>query len=297
MDTREETKGTEATTPFRTPATKEPDTRTRTKTTLGALGAQLPIGLSPGGTLVKSLAHRTWRTREEKALGKMKKSGTNVAQHVGIVVGAMCTEFASHRWPEMPEKPDQINERRVHVSQSTMGDVLYAYCFLRREVLSNIVKMNITCPNGNCAYKFTLPADLNTLEVVTVDHVDALKWEYKLADPISLRGKRVGIFRMGAALWSPLEQAAGGAINDATIKVAMLRGSICGINDDAASVVMTDDDMDEISKRDLEGMTAALDDNVFGPKMAVEGDCERCGRPYIQSINWVYDAFFSTSSR
>jgi hypothetical protein len=271
-----------------------PDTKKRTTTTLADLGSSLPVGLGSGGNLIKSLSTRVWTTRQEKVLAKFKKPNMNIAQHVAIVLGTMCSEFGNHSW-EMPEKPSDLVERRLAIAQAAMGDVLYAYCYMRREAMGNIIKMNVTCPS--CAHKFVFPADLDTLEVVSISHTDALHWTYKMQVPVNIRNKKVSALRMGPTMWQSMEMAAGGVINDAASKIAVLRGAIIGFDDDPTAIQMTEADLDDFHKRDLEGAVAALNDAFVGPKMALDGDCEKCERPFAHPIDWRYDSFFSSSSR
>lgn len=284
--------------------------KTRGKTTLGQLGPRLPVGsiVHAGGTttvggivatsgepLVKRIDARPWRTLEEKAIAKFKKKGDNMAQHVTLVVACMCSEFGALTWPDMPAKQSDVTERRVQLAQMSMGDVLYAYCYLRREAMGNIIKMNVQCPF--CQHKWLFPADLDTLEVITVEHPDALYWTYTLQRPVDIRGKKVTGFRMGPTPWHSVEMAATGVITDATSKLAVLRGAIVGFVDNPQNTAMTEADMDYIHKRDLEGLVSAVDDMNVGPKMALELTCERCEKESLQPIDWRYDAFFSNSSR
>lgn len=266
----------------------------RHKITLGELGPTLPVGLLTAGGLVKRLEPRQFRTKQEKEMARWKKPNMNISQHVGLVLACMCTDFAGHQWSEMPGKPSEVAERRVLIAQAAMGDVLYAYCFLRREALGNIVKMNVKCPACNHAWVF--PADLNTLDVTTVDSPEALKWDYTMQVPTTIRGKPVSKLRLGTTLWHCMETAASGVVNDINSKLAVLKGSVIGFNDDVASVQLMDSDVDEFHKRDLEGVIAALDDHHVGPKMALDGECIQCGRAFLQPIDWRYDAFFTTSS-
>lgn len=271
-----------------------PDTKKRGKTTLGERGPVLPVGLRAGDQLVKKMAIHPWRTREEKLLAKFKKPHTNIAQHVSMVLGTMCAEFGHHMW-SLPERDRELNERRVAIGSAGMGDVFYAYCYLRKEVMGEIVNMNITCPS--CAHKWLFPADLNTLEVVTAEHPDALLWEHVLRTPVSIRGKKVSKLRMGQASWNTMEMATAGTINDASAKIAALRGAIIGFDDDPTLIQAIESDLDELTKYDLESVIAKVDANHVGPKMALDGECPRCQRVFLAPIDWKYDSFFSNSSR
>lgn len=265
---------------------------------LGDQGPKLPIGHVAGGSLVKDLAVRAWKTRDERELGKLKKEGMGMGQYVSLVVAYMCSKFGGHDWSaitgDSKEVARALDERRIHLGRFTMGDVFYAYMYLRRDVLGNELKMNVKCPQ--CAHAWVFVGDLDTVEVVTVDAPEALRWTYKLHTPIQLRQKQVTHFQMGAPLWTVVESAGGSPNNEVVPKIAALRGSITALNDDAEPVILTDMELDELSKRDFETLMSMIDKNFVGPKMAVDGECPKCEAKFFAPINWKYDDFFAISS-
>lgn len=281
--------------PTTQPAQQEGGPRTgRIITTLGELGSTLPVGTIVGDQLIKTLGARNWTTRQEKVIAKFKKPGMNIAQHVGLVLSCMLTDFANHTW-EMPEHPKELAERRAIIGQAGMGDVLYAYVFLRREAMGNVININVTCPA--CAHAWVFPADLNTVDVAMVESKEALYWTYDMRRPVQIRGKLVKQLRMGPPLWHSMESAAMAQANDAASKIAVLRGAIHGFNDDPQRIQIIEADLDDITKIDLETVVKEVDNHFIGPKMAVEGQCPNCERSFLQPIDWRYDSFFSISSR
>lgn len=272
----------------------------KTLTTLGELGFKLPVGAHRGGTLVKDLAMRPWRTREERELGRMKKPKMGFAQYVSMILCYMCTRFADSDWSEAPDLNDKrsktVDERRVQLGRMYMGDILHAYVLLRREALGPELVTNITCTSCNHAFKFD--GDLNSVEVGVVDSPEALEWNYKLITPVKIRGKDVASFRMSAPLWAPIEAvSATNTMNEAVGKITALRASIVGLNDDPSPILLTDTEMDDLTKRDLEALATQVDDNFVGPNMSLEGECPSCDAPFRSQINWRYEDFFSISSR
>jgi len=156
--------------------------------------------------------------------------------------------------------------------------------------------MEITCPSCRKVFpKF--PADLDTLEVSTVEKPEDALWEYKLQDPYEIRGKLVEKFMMGQAKWQSLEGAeTGGRFNTGGAKVVMVRACIKSFND-AGSVPVMESELDEMSKRDIEGILAGIDDNHVGPDMSIEHVCNRCESQIRTSIDWSHGSFFGASSR
>jgi hypothetical protein len=153
--------------------------------------------------------------------------------------------------------------------------------------------MDVTC--GNCPDKgsFKWTGSLATVEVSTVEDERDLGWDYVLRRPIHIRNKKVEKLRCVPPPWSVANDTPPGS--EELARLAMLRASIIGINDEPSSY-LSDDELDELSKPDLELLTQTFDDNWIGPKMSVEGHCPNCEREFKRPINWKYESFFGVSS-
>jgi hypothetical protein len=263
------------------------------KTTLKELGPNLPMGvIAPDGSVTKSIEIRPWRMKEEKELGLMRDSNRseNIARWVTRVLSSMCTRLGSLDLADM-----KMNERIIHIGQLPMGDILYAYMWLRYKSLGNVVPMDINC--SACRKEFTISADLETLEVITCDNLDNSLWEYQLRDPFEIRGHKVTGFQMAPARWNAMEnQTGGGTLDTGAAKSSVITGSIYRLLNIDEPMVLTENELDEMTKYDLERMTALIDEKHIGPNMAIEGACTRCKRPFKTSIDWTYDSFFGISS-
>ncbi len=277
------------------PPEKKSSRQTRT---MAEIGSQLPVGMiNAEGVLEKSLSVRIWRTKEERELGKLKKPKMNLASYVSTILSYMCTSFGRHNWPDTPQaNTKQSDERRAVLSQAFIGDIFYAYCFLRREALGTEIKTKVTCPN--CGDNFPFSGDLDTIEVVTVDNVEDLLWTFDLSNPIEIRKQKVQSFRMTSPRWAMIEQTASVAPNnEALAKITAVRGAIIGLNDDPQDLVLMENELDELTKRDFERLMAEVDQNFTGPKMSLEGVCRKCAADFRSPIDWNYERFFSASSR
>lgn len=263
------------------------------KTTLAELGPRLPHGIADvGGNLIKDIAVRPWRFKEEKELGKLldKNREATMVQYTSMVLGAMYTQMGPSNFEAMNEA-----ERRLAVAQLEVGDAFYAYCWLRRESLGPHLKMDITC--ASCLNVFPFKADLDTLAVSTVEKPEDALWEYCLQDPYEIRGKLVEKFMMGQAKWQSLEGAEpSGRFNTGAAKAIMIRACVKSFGD-MGSVPIMDNDLDEMSKRDIEGILEGIDNNHVGPDMSIEHVCKRCGSQIRTSIDWSHGSFFGASSR
>lgn len=271
--------------------TKQPVIR---KTTLGELGPQLPIGLlDRQGVLQKDLGVRAWRTKEERALARLSKK-KNMASYVGGVLAMMLTKVGEHSWLPMPENAKKVAERQAVLGTMFAGDVFYAYCWLRREAIGPDVVLNVAC--GTCGNKFSFTGDLDTLEVTTVDDLKALEHQYKLKYAFEARKKTVETLRLTGIRWCDIESAPFGDEDDETMgKIVALKSAIIGFND-GPDIRVTDAEMDEISKRDLEAASTAINANHIGAQMSVECECPKCETNLRVPLDWRYNNFFGFSS-
>lgn len=264
----------------------------RILTTLGELGPMLPVGFNVGGVLVKDLSTRVWKTKDERELSKLKKPKMSMATYIGLVLGQMCSKFGPHEW-----QPDtKMAERQVGVAQGYMGDVFYAYMYLRTQVIGPELKMTITCPTDGCG-NFSFMGDLNSTEVSRIDSLDQLDWFHDLRNPIEIRKQLVTKFRLRAPRWTTLvNNSKDDTMTMSMGKIMAVQGSVVGLNEDPSELALTDAEMDELSKYDLESIASRVNDEFVGPKMVVEGNCPKCERDFAAPIDWSYDRFFSTSS-
>lgn len=260
--------------------------------TMAERGPVLPVGIkTPSGDLARDLVARPWKTKDERALGRLKKPNMSMAGYVATLIGYMFARVGVHEWQQ--DSPP-LPERLVVINQMYMGDVFYAYMWLRREVIGNELHMNVECPS--CKKGFRFEGDLGSTMVQCVHDEHGLNQTYTLKNPIEVRKKNVTMFRMRPPRWGALSLKEGEALNEATAKIATIRSSIVGLNDDPNEITLTDDELDELSKKDLEGVSALLNTDYLGPRMVVEGDCPRCEAPFKQMIDWSYGGFFTSSS-
>lgn len=263
------------------------------KTTLKELGAQLPLGFPDGGGgYVRDIALRPWRMKEEKELGKLRADNetASLGQFVTMILATMCTRLGHHELEKM-----KFAERQVVISQMWMGDVFYAYMYLRTQNLGNILELNLICPF--CKSKFPFDADLYTTEVATAEKIEDASWEQKLRHPIAIRGAEVKGFKLGPARWTTMEGLNDVGADSGTAKDAIIAGSINGTMGEDKPIMISTGEIDEMVKYDIELLSRQVEDNDLGPNMAVEAKCPRCKRESTQAMSWGYDSFFGVSSR
>lgn len=269
-------------------------------TTLEKWGAKLPLGILNGdGTYAKDIVVRPWKFKEERELGELRDSNrdANMSQYVGMVLATMCSKIGPHNFEDM-----KFEERRVILGQMCMGDVFYAYVWLRVQTMGHQLEMNVTCTS--CAAKYPFTADLRTVEVETAEDVADAQWEYELKTPITIRSKKCTRLILGPNRWNDMEQMkGGGGLDTGAAKAAIIKGSIAALPDhvDAQgkpqAIALAESELDEMMKRDIEALTTQIDKRGIGPEMVVESKCKKCKRENRQPIEWGYDSFFGDSSR
>lgn len=269
------------------------------KSTIQAMGASLPIGTvgTTGGKAIKDFTLRPWRMAEEKELGRLRAQhqDATLTQYVSMVLATMCMRLGAFGIESMKS----FAEKRLAVSQMYMADVYYAYVWLRIQAMGPELALKLKCPF--CRTDFNFTGDLNSTEVYvpTADGDKALEWEFKLSQPVSLRGKQVAGFRMGQPRWSALDTADVAQGDSGAGKALVINGSIRGFIGDDTEVVLAPDELDQVLvKRDLERLVVAIDKHMLGPVMSIEAECtaERCKKTWNAPIDWGYDRFFSVSS-
>ncbi len=272
--------------PEETEEGKEPEPETIAKR-----GARLPLGISHGGALHRDLAVRKWRMKEERELGELRDENkdANLAKYVSMVLATMCTRLGPHDFDKM-----SFDQRLLAVSQMYMGDVFYAYVWLRIAALGSEFKL--TFKPSWAPKPLPITADLNSVEVRSAESAEDASWEYQLQDPIVIRGKRTTRFMLGPVRWNTLEniETLGQTANTAVVKSGMLTASITGCDGFDGPVHLVDSDLDELTKWNLESATNGVDEHSIGPNMRVEGTYK--GREFKASIDWGYDRFFAISS-
>ena len=151
---------------------KEKGEHGRIQTTIAELGDKLPIGiLDPEGHLHKDIVIKTWKTSDEREIGRKKKDNSTLPEHISLIVSEMCSQLGPHNLDDMKDP-----EKLLAVSQMYMGDVFYTYCRIRMKALHDKLNLKITCPQPRCEKEFDWSGNLNSVEVGMVDSIDDILW-------------------------------------------------------------------------------------------------------------------------
>jgi hypothetical protein len=263
-------------------------------TTLGELGARMPIGIEVGGKLEKAFGHRKWRFKEEKLLGEIKEEnkGMTIGEFVTHVFGLMMTDVGPHNFNG---KMSDI-EKRLTVTQCYLGDVLYMYAWLRKGCMGKDVDSVLRC--SLCSHENQRRLDLDDLDVRVLEDPAKIIQRVELEDGLAIFGELRTAVDVRPPRWHVMENPDMiGTENDAKRTEVLFKECICGAEgiDPGTPIAIADDDLDEMTKVDIERVTAAIEDTP-GPQMVIELQCTRCRQTSAQVIDYRYDAFFSMSS-
>jgi hypothetical protein len=265
------------------------------KTTVAKLGPKLPLGiLGPDKTYQRDIAVRPWRLKEEKILGRRREQNPkmNMGKYVSIVLATMCTKLAGQKWDEL--LLDDTIEREMNISTMWMPDVFYAYIWLRLQSMKKTLDMKLQSPYSGQEFDFV--GDLKTVEVKVPVSLDACMWEYELIDPIKVREKQVTKLVLGPQRWNHIEQM--GDVSIGAAKETVILASIHSLPEvQDTPIALAEDELDEMSKEDLETLSDRIDIHGFGPVMSLDAICPRTKRSFVVPIDWRFDNFFGISSR
>lgn len=268
---------------------------------LSELGAKLPIGMQSGDAVFRDFTVKPWRMLEEKALAKAKKDtpGMNMGTYVSTIVSYMCPQLGSHTHAPKDASLKELAERRIHISNMHMADIWYVYVYIRREALGDELILKLKCPR--CKEPFDWTGSLGSINVKVPEALEDAMFPYVLKRPVQIRGKNVESFVCGPSSWDVIEQVSMNP-DEGVAKETTIRASVYRLNDETERTYLSIGDLDQLTKRDVEGLADAINTKHVGPSMAIDLDgdypCPKCSyaekRPV--PINWNYDDFFGVSS-
>lgn len=262
-------------------------------TSLKELGSSLPCGILGSGGRSRTFRLRPFRMKEERELSKLRDGANSLTfgTFVSEVLSMMIQTVGPHTFDTI-----SAAQRKLVLSQMEMADVLYMYLYLRYEAMGSEepVVLPIMCPN--CHHQFRVDADLGTLEVKVVpDSTADLRRLCKLRDGLVIQGAMRDTVWLAPLKWSVSDSP---MFNAGSASIALIvQSSIVGANGvNLNPFIISDPELDEMTKRDIEIISADINNNTPGPVMAVKSDCPKCKNQLVKMLDWGYDSFFSKSS-
>lgn len=261
------------------------------RTTVGALGYSLPVGaFLPTGERARTFAFKAWRSADELELGKIRDRDRTMSS--GVFTARVLAHFLTE-WCGQPLASLAGPERLLMLNRAWAGDVYHAWMQLRREALGNDLDMRVTC--GTCRAAFDYSVDLGSVEESTIDSADDLRVPHRLRDGVEIGGETRRAMTLEPLRWAIYESLgdSGPGLNIGAVKLGLVRGAAVALEGCNPEVPLPGGTWDDLTKFDLETLTARINDLQPGPTLAIETACPRCGSQVVRSISWTYDGFFS----
>jgi ribosomal protein S27E len=261
------------------------------KVELSFYGQKLPINI-PG--VERTFSFKPWRMTEELKIGKLKGKKKGIGVFVRDLFTEMLDSFGGKKWDQY----DDAAKRQILNSMPT-GNVFYMYLQLRYEAVGKELNFGtVRCPHCQHDHQ-NFRADIGTTTIRVKEDEESREFHYKLSKPFTVGEVNVTEVIIGYTPWDCMERFdERDALNEGAVKQKFLSASIVGGVTEEAGRVKLDHGIlvNNLSKRDLELLTKAVDDHNAGPIMGLELTCENCGQTNARPLNWTYDYFFSNSS-
>jgi hypothetical protein len=261
------------------------------ESTIGDYGLQLPMGVVQGGEFHRGFGFKPYKMKQEKELAALRKKSTN-RQAGSMVVTAlshMLTHFGPYaEWEKMSE-----DHRALALHQAYMGDIMYAYIWLRIEAMGPELKFDHTCPA--CDRKSKLPVDLRQGDVKIAERPEHLLRWCDLADGVTVQADKPPVKRVSCTppRWLAMNQLSPDK-NEGHLKEAIIASSV---RVGEAQQPMTPALLDDLSKRDLEFLTKFIDDGSPGPDLTCTLVCSHCSHESVIPLQWSWDFFMTAASQ
>lgn len=262
------------------------------KKTLGEWGQNAPVGSGDGA--LREFSFRHFNMKVNRLLGEVKEKGKGLTfgKFVTELLCVLLTSVSGEAWDDKLA----IAKKKLTLATAWAADVLYMYFSARVQAMGSEIKVDVTCPA--CNMDDLIPADLGDLDVYVSEVPGDMTFEVDLRDGLRYHGTVLKRLRMQPLRWNVMESSAlaTSGRNDAKRDAIVIIGSVIGAEGHDGPLILTDADLDELSKYDLEAVKGAIEANAPGPQVVVSPKCSACGLEFRQMINWEYERFFNNAS-
>jgi len=244
------------------------------------------------GTRARSFSFKRWRGADERVIGAIREENRSIS------AGAFAAEVLAHflaDWQGESFEGLSKGEKRLRISQSWAADVYAAWFELRRRALSNEFDSRLHC--AQCRTPFDYIVDVGSIDSLELEDGEAISTPFALRDGLSWQGQDRKLLTLEPLRWEAYEALApGNEVNLGTVKLAVCASAIVGLEGIASRVKLPTTALDDLSKFDLESLSAWVNENQPGPVLLIETHCPKCKAPIARSFPWVYDVFFSAKT-
>lgn len=258
--------------------------------TAGELQNTMPVGVDTGGgARERGFGFKPWRGRDERIIGAMRDK--NRSMPPGQFTTRVLAHFLTH-WGGKSFDGLDDREKWHTLASSYMADVLYAWCALRRAALGDTFAAELACPV--CRHRFEFDGDLSALPVLAADDDDNLRIPHQLKGSFEYLGKEASTLVLAPSRWVIYEALGKEGLNIGAIKLRTIAASVVAV--DGVDARLAAEQLDDLTKLDLEELYTAIADNQPGPDLRIKTVCPACGMQIDRSFSWGYEAFFSATS-
>lgn len=262
--------------------------------TLAEWGKQLPIGIENGDKLIKSfdLVALDWKLeREINQHWAARRNALTISEYIGAILAVAITQVGNHDFTKF-----KFDKRLVILNRMYQGDIFYMYAYLRLLSVGYQMSLgNVRC--SNCGSEFPFTGDLRTLEIAVIDTPLDLLSKIELRNGFELAGETRTKLMVKPPMWSMMGSSMPRNGNEAEMFSAMLSNCVVSVEGMPDGTVITEREISQFSKLDIEVCQEVLDATLAGPRWEIEGNCEKCQSPFFHLVDWTYDSFFALSSR
>lgn len=263
-------------------------------TTVGELGATLPIGIVDGRKLKKDFSLRRYKSWIDRHMNLWREE--HQGERMGLLVAkllSLLVESVGDDHFSLKDDKNSTPEQLLKVLKLHYADAMYMYIYARIQAVGNEIELPYVCErcgNGGLAI-----ADLNTLEVKVWDEPQYLQQWVELRDPITLRSGRAAK-KVELRPITLQAQTVPGA-DSASLSYAALREAICGVDCESGYYNILDSELDELVKLDMVRLDRRANSLSAGPNLRTSIECKspKCGAKIKEAFNWGYDTFFGSS--
>lgn len=275
-------------------------------TTVGELGASLPIGFgTPGGKLDKAFSLRPYKSRVDRQLGLWRTAneskyqddrGQLTALLVAKFLSLMVEAAGGNALPLLPNG-DSTPEGELMVHRWAFSDVMYAYYYARVQSLGHELVLPCVCPNGRCRWVGQAEFDLRTTAVRVAESTKDTQLWLELKRPFKLGDERtlVRSVKLSPITWATATRPGVLISGVHEMSYNAVLDSITAINNDDTPRTLTEADLDQMERVDRVRINKVADEVSAGLDMRTSVQCPKCAALISDALNWSFDSFFGDS--
>lgn len=259
-------------------------------TTLKDFQGQLPIGaVGSDGKLSKAITFIPYKGKQEREISELKRTAARGKDFAEATLSVLVSK--------MPGVPDfselKLTEKKLAFSSMYVCDIIYAYLLLRCEAVGTMLPVKMEC---QCKHVNKFDADISTLDVTVLRDGKDLQWEVELRDGLPVCGELRKKLTLQPPVWGLLTTT--GMDEDETDQFfATFKASLVSVDGYDGPPVLREQDLDELSKYDIQLLKDSITTNTPTPNMVIEHKCDHCKRPLFYALPWLRDDFFSLGSQ